>query len=60
MVMTPVNGNATSIKRATASIRGLFSANIKIAAHSKARTSASWVLMDRPAAHDGIRADELL
>ncbi len=57
MVMTPVNGRATSIMSATASIRALLSANITIAAHNKPRTSASFSAHELPsnARRDSIR-----
>lgn len=44
-VSTPVNGSATIINSATASMRGRLIANMTTAATSRARTMASWAFM---------------
>ena len=45
IVITPVNGKATSIISATASIRGLLIANMTIAAAKRSSTTISSILM---------------
>ena len=43
IVIAPVNGSTVSMISATASMRGLFMANIAMAAARSPRTMASWV-----------------